>query len=90
MRLRIARKMDRGWWKRRAIDDRDKRPWYAVYTDEQLDRAERRLRKSWHTHRVVTVNEDGQRSSTITLDWYAANRVRTRRIRQGVLRRSRR
>lgn len=86
MKLRIARKMDRGWWKRRAIDDRDKRPWHSVYTDDQLARAERRLRKSWHTHRVVTVNEEGQRVSTVTLDWFAANRVNSRRIRQRALR----
>jgi hypothetical protein len=85
MRLRVARKMDRGYWKRRAVDDKDKRTWWRVYTDDQLRRAEIRLRRSWGTR--CPVEPDGERA--LTLDWFAANRVQSRRARQRALRKIR-
>jgi hypothetical protein len=84
MKLRIARKMDRGFWKRRALEDKDKRVWWQVYTEDQLLRAERRLRKSWRTHCPLQVR-DGVSFRWLTEDFYRANRVMSRRTRQHVI-----
>lgn len=81
MKLRIARKMDRGGVHRRAHDAKDKRPWWSVYTDEQLQRAQRRLERSWRT--ANPLHPDGGRKTGP--DFFAANRVHARRIRQGVI-----
>ncbi|HET9063764.1 MAG TPA: hypothetical protein VFO62_10785 [Candidatus Binatia bacterium] len=80
MRLRIARKMD----PRRARDIIGPRPWFGIYTDEQLQRAERRLRRSHHTRCPVI---DGWRA--VHPDFFAANRVHARHIQQRALRRVR-
>lgn len=87
MRLRIARKMDRGFWKRRAIDDKDKRTWWAVYRDDQLERALRRLRKSWTSRRTKGYTSDGKLWWSLTDDWFRGNRVESRLIRQRTIRR---
>lgn len=89
MKLRIARKMDLGGWKRRKRDDRGnaKRPWWTVYNGDQLARAEARLRRSWQTACPPFVDEDGRRCRKITEDFYRMNRVHSRRIRRGSLRR---
>lgn len=89
MKLRIARKMDTGGWKQRRRKDREfrKRVWWHVYTDEQLTRAERRLRKSWTTRRVASFDDEGRKMWTLVPDWFAANRVESRLIRQRALRR---
>lgn len=86
MKLRIARKMDRGGHHRRAHDDRDKRVWWQVYNVDQLQRAERRLRKSWRTR--CPLSAGGSRK--VSPDFFASNRVEGRRIRQAVIRRLRR
>ncbi len=85
MKLRIARKMDTGDWKRLRRGVHDKRRWWTVYSNDQLLRAERRLRRSWSTR--CPVQADGRRN--LTPDWFAANRVESRRVRQAVLRRYR-
>jgi hypothetical protein len=79
MKLRIARKMDTGGVGSRRLRKRQKRTWWLVYTHDQLERAERRLRHSWTTHR-----RPGAEPGTLTLtpDWFAANRVQSRRARQ--------
>lgn len=85
MKLRIARKMDPGSWQRLERAARDKRAWRAVYTDDQLRRAERRLERSWRT--ACPPAADGSRA--VSPDFFAANRVQSRRIRQAALRRHR-
>jgi hypothetical protein len=82
VKLRIARKMD----PRSARRAGDKRPWSNVYTDEQLQRAERRLRKSHRTRCPVI---DGK-FRAVSPDYFAANRVNARHIQQRALRRFRR
>jgi hypothetical protein len=84
VRLRIARKMDTGSWKRKRRDH-DKRVWWQVYTDEQLQRAKCRLQKSWLRRSPVV---DGMRNVEGT-DFFAMNRVESRLIRQRALRRLR-
>lgn len=90
MRLRVARKIDRGSWKRRKRDNRDKRVWWATYTDEQLCAAIRRLRRSWVTHRKSSVDSSGRRSWSLVPDWFASNRIESRLIRQVTIRNMRR
>jgi hypothetical protein len=85
VKLRIARKMDLGSWKQWARADRDKRVWWTVYTEEQLRRAELRLRKSWQTR--CPVRPDGSRS--VSPDFFAANRIESRLARQRAIRRVR-
>lgn len=85
MKLRIARKMDTGDWKRRARGIVDKRPWWSVYTDEQLRRAERRLRRSHRTRCPVIAGVQA-----VHPDYFAANRVHARHVQQRALRRHRR
>jgi hypothetical protein len=83
MKLRIARKIDPGTWDRRARAQRHKRTWWSVYTDDQLRRAARRLRRAWRAccplqpGGMIAVNED----------FFAANRVESRLARQRALRR---
>lgn len=93
MKLRIARKMDLGDWKRRERDNRanHKRPWWTVYNGDQLLRAERRLSRSWRTHVVRTVDDEGRKWLTVgdVPDFFVFNRVHSRRIRRGALRRNR-
>lgn len=86
MKLRIARKMDTGDWKRRARVRSDKRKWWAVYTDDQLRRAVVRLRRSWIRCSPVI---NGYRNVEGT-DYFAMNRVESRLVRQRALRRFRR
>lgn len=86
MKLRIARKMDTGDWKRRARVRPDKRKWWAVYTDDQLRRAVVRLRRSWIRCSPVI---NGYRNVEGT-DYFAMNRVESRLVRQRALRRFRR
>lgn len=87
MKLRIARKMDTGGVGSRRLAHGDKRQWWTVYTDDQLRRAEVRLRQSW-SRRNPPVGEDRRRN--VSPDWFAANRVESRLARQRALRRSRR
>jgi hypothetical protein len=86
VKLRIARKMDMGYWKRRKRDDRRnaKRPWWSVYSDDQLKRAHARLRKSWLHRSPPAV--DGMRNVRGT-DYFAMYRVESRMIRQRTLKR---
>lgn len=81
MKLRIARKMDQGTHAQQRARG-DKRTWWFVYTDGQLKRAERRLLRSWLTHRPLQA--DGCRRVHREL---AANRVNSRRVRQRIIRR---
>lgn len=77
MKLRIARKMGQ------RFRCRDKRPWWSIYTDEQYQRAEVRLRRSWS--RACPALANGLRS--VSPDFFAANRAESRRTRQRALRR---
>jgi hypothetical protein len=78
--------MDLGSAGRRARAPIDRRPWWSVYTDEQLQRAERRLLKSWRTR--CPAKPDGSR--LVSPDFFAANRVQSRHVRQRALLRHRR
>ena len=82
MKLRIARKMDQ---KQRKHDD--KRPWWYVYSVDQLKRAEMRLQRAWMTACPIHILSDGRPGRSITNDFYRMNRVRSRRVRLVVLRR---
>jgi hypothetical protein len=86
MKLRIARKMDIGNWKRRKHDDRDKRSWWQVYTDDQLRRAMDRLRRSWHTRCPPIHIEEGKSVRALVPDFFALNRVESRLVRQRAIR----
>lgn len=85
MRLRIARKMDTGSWQQRLRGGKDKRKWWSVYSDDQLQRAVARLRRSWMRCSPVI---NGYRNVQGT-DYFAMNRVESRLIRQRALRRHR-
>ena len=88
MNLRIARKMDMGAHQRRKRDDRDfaKRTWWKVYSLDQLKRAERRLHRSWIRMCPVRHDDEGKGYRLLTPDYFAENRVNSRRIRQRTLR----
>lgn len=78
MNLRQARKIDPGGWQRRPRRDKDKRPWWTVYTLDQFARAEARLRRSWSGRNPVI---DGARD--VDRDFFAMNRVNAKRMAQG-------
>lgn len=84
MKLRIARKMDTGSWKQRDRKDKDKRTWWKVYTNDQLQQAMYRLRRSWSRRNPVI---DGWRNVEGT-DFFAMNRVESRLIRQKIINKS--
>jgi hypothetical protein len=78
--------MDTGDWrrvKRNESRSPDHRPWWAIYSDDQLLRAERRLAKAWRTR--CPLQPDGSRA--VNADYFASNRVQSRRQRQAALRR---
>ena len=80
MKLRTARKMDQhpphAYPNKRA----DKRVWWTVYNVDQLQRAEMRLRRAWQRRNPSV---DGNRK--VDPDFFAMNRVESRRIRQAVI-----
>lgn len=80
MKLRIARKMDMTPKHVAPNRKRDRRVWWRAYSVDQLLNAERRLRRSWSTHSPVV---DGHRN--VTPDFFAMNRVHSRRVRQGAI-----
>lgn len=88
MRLRIARKMDTGDWRRRERQaDRkpDHRPWWSVYNAPQLERAERRLRKRWRRSCPAAIDDRGIKYRDVSDDFFAANRIEARRQQQTAL-----
>jgi len=56
----------------------DKRPWWTVYSENQLLEAELRLGRSWRRANPRT-HDDGRQTDP---DFFAMNRVRSRRLRQ--------
>lgn len=87
MKLRIARKMDqRPAWKY-PNKRRDTRPWWAVYTCDQLARAERRLKRAWHTACPPFLDDEDRKCRKTNDDFFAMNRVVSRRQRRAALRR---
>jgi hypothetical protein len=69
---------------------RDTRTWWQVYSVDQLRRAERRLRRSWRAHRETSTGSDGRKLWSLIPDWFAANRVASRRARQAAILKDRR
>lgn len=82
MRLRIARKMDQRPPHAYPNRRRDKRVWWMVYSADQLARSEQRLGESWRG--ACPPLADGTRN--LTPDFFAMNRVSSRRIRQATIR----
>ncbi len=85
MKLRIARKIDQTPPHVAPNRRRDKRVWWQVYNVDQLRAAERRLRRSWRRLAPMFVHDDGRRGRKTTPDFFAANRVKSRRQRQAAI-----
>lgn len=77
MKLRIARKLDP-----LRNPSRPGRPWWTPHTPDQLDRAARRLHRSWARLCPWQVDENGKRFRKVSPDWFAGNRAHARRVTQ--------
>lgn len=73
MRLRQARKLDP-----LRNPGRKGRPWWTLHSPDTLDRAARRLHRSWARLTSWRTDADGHKVREVTPDWFAGNRAEAR------------
>lgn len=83
VKLRIARKIARRVYATRAAQSAPR--WWTLYSTEQLARAQRRLGRSWATHRTREVRDFGRVFLGITPDYTAMQRLNGCRLGQGAI-----
>jgi hypothetical protein len=73
VKLRQARKLDP-----LRHPSRKNRPWWTLHSPDTLDRAARRLHRSWARLTRWETDASGRTSRAVTPDWFAGNRCQSR------------